>query len=88
MIVRKSDLKYFDFFVKYAILYFPLCRATLTVTRNFNMRFSMMWPSAFTYVGQRMLFTTGIDVQHVARSIESDLPRDRLIRYFLFYICH
>ena len=52
------------------------------------MRFSMMWPSVFTYIRHRMLFPTGIKIQHVARLVESDLPSDRLvfISYYIYFI--
>ena len=50
------------------------------------MRFSMMWPSGFTYIRYRMLSATGIGLQHIALLVEGDLPRDRLIS--LIYIFH
>ena len=52
------------------------------------MRFGMMWLSVFTYILHRMHLSTGIERQHVARLVESDLQRDRHIQYPLLYIFH
>ena len=51
------------------------------------MRFSMMLPSVFKYIRYRMFsFSTGIELKHVERLVEGDLPRDRLIKHLTLYI--
>ena len=48
---------------------------------NCNVRFILMWPTVLTYIQHRMVlfFYTGIELQDVARLVESDLPIDSII---------